>query len=482
MKKIGLIFVFAFSVCCLYAKSWTDHLKDYNAHHKKRDYAGGLQVMQRAIDDPEVRGKAHSVAHQFYIMCALPLRQYNVAVEKLEHYAVLPDKDLTREMQFRVDIANGLWSADRQLAIRVAFPFFAQKAPEGKPFVVEKKLIPFCKNMIFHLAGSGDKAGLEKLLSMKENLPPLFALELDLILDNGKSVSARKTELDALGVQKQYDLLCRVASALYQLKEEDAARAVLAESKKLEVPFVRNTYLMKGMMQAPGSWTIMDDWKGSGGATGFTEYSRQAQAALMLADVASDRSGIKNLKEDEKAAKLEAYRTGTTFHAVYDVNGVHFFVISPEKDLEQFVAKGTGAGMLECFIAPGEENVTYQQFLIYLPGGKVDCIPKNSILKTNRNMADYLKTETYCRDGKMGTYIFLPWEYFHDVLPFDTGKNWRFNVVRWTPAGGVSWGRRVHELGRMGNLVWGDFDEKLVNEIRRRLANRAIAKYQGVRD
>ena len=81
----------------------------------------------------------------------------------------------------------------------------------------------------------------------------------------------------------------------------------------------------------------------------------------------------------------------------------------------------------------------------------------------------------------MGVYVFIPWDYCHDDLPFDTGKNWRFNLIRWTPAGGISWGGRVHEPGRMGNLVWDKPAPELLQKIRSRLAVRAIAKYQRIK-
>lgn len=73
--------------------------------------------------------------------------------------------------------------------------------------------------------------------------------------------------------------------------------------------------------------------------------------------------------------------------------------------------------------------------------------------------------------------MFLPWTFFYDVLPFDTKSNWRFNVIRWTPAGGITWGGRVHELGRMGELVW-EKNPVLEQKIRGRIAEYAVAVYQ----
>ena len=88
-----------------------------------------------------------------------------------------------------------------------------------------------------------------------------------------------------------------------------------------------------------------------------------------------------------------------------------------------------------------------------------------------------MKSETLCRDGKMGTYVFLPWIFFYDVLPFDTNSSWRLGIIRWTPAGGITWGGRVHELGRMGELVWEKPDPVLERKIREKIAEHGIAKY-----
>ncbi len=233
--------------------------------------------------------------------------------------------------------------------------------------------------------------------------------------------------------------------------------------------FQRKRYPMKSVELAPpgaGGWIMSEAWT-KGGASDFTMYSRKEQEN-MINDAVLERQSLKN-------KKLAPYFESTRFNICYDTEGIHFFFVCGEAELEKYRTLNSGAGGLEIFISPGMEKKWYHQFYINLPSGEIKYY---FTIRSYRPISDYAKTETICRDGKIGSYLFLPWVYFYDILPFDTKENWRFNVIRWTPAGGITWSGRAHELARMGELVWDEKNPEMEKKIRARIAAYAVAKYQ----
>lgn len=218
---------------------------------------------------------------------------------------------------------------------------------------------------------------------------------------------------------------------------------------------------------------LSDAWN-RGGAGEFIPYNRAAQAEL-VADATAERLEAKN-------KNLDFYLKNTRFHWLCDTEGLHLFIVSGENELDKYRVLNSGAGALEIFISPGMERDNYYQFIIGPPGNRIDFYDKNSIHRSCRKISDRLKSETISRDNKMGTYVFIPWYFFYDRLPFDTGSNWRFNVIRWTPAGGISWGGRVHELGRMGELAWSESNPAVEQAVRERIAEYGIARYRKDRE
>ncbi|MDP6355907.1 MAG: hypothetical protein QF473_12430, partial [Planctomycetota bacterium] len=79
-------------------------------------------------------------------------------------------------------------------------------------------------------------------------------------------------------------------------------------------------------------------------------------------------------------------------------------------------------------------------------------------------------------------YIFIPWETLYDKLPFDTPSQWRFGFIRWSRAGGLTWGGKVHEIARWGLIEWEKPTEEQVTQIRRDIARKAWGKYKSIRD
>ncbi len=322
---------------------------------------------------------------------------------------------------------------------------------------------------------SKNKAALDAL-SLRQDLPEEMAFELALLQKLRTAKADQVAEMfnafprwKTIAPAVQLETLNRLATYLLLLNHDASAQKVLELAEKMKVPFQRKRIFMKSVEVAPpgaGGWIMSEAWQ-SGGAQDFTPYSRQAQANIVW-DAVIERQEIKN-------ANIAPYLNDTRFHFLYDEEGLHLFVVCGEKELEKYRLQNSGAGALEIFISPGMEKKWYHQFYIDLPSGEIKYF---FAIRSYRPISDYAKSETICRDGKMGTYLFIPWVYFYDVLPFETGENWRFNVVRWTPAGGITWSGRTHELTRMGELVWGEKNPALERKIRQRIADYAVAKYQ----
>ena len=498
--KLTLLAAAVLPAAVLSAAPWHTYIAKLNPLKRAKDYQGIIDLCEKALADKDVQGQGRTAAFQHVVGHAMKLKQYDYVLKMLDGVLGTPEDNPKIQYWTRLQLFDVYRGSKvrvinpRLIPIAMPIPECYHALPEQKGKAAEKTAAgyqKFCDNFIWGVAKFNDRKSMAELIRKKDLMPADSKLKLtllhEILFENKPAadvLAAHGDELKKFSIKEQYDLLCGTASCLLLMDDQNATEILLAESKKLEVPFKRNVYQMKGVQRAPvgsGGWIITDAWNKIG-ATNFTPYNYSAAAALLEADVASERAiDSKNLKAAEKAKILAEHMATTTFHFSYDVAGIHLFVVCPEKNLDQFEAKGGGAGSLEIFFAPGEEAVTYQQFIINLPTGKIDCYPKNSILRTNRNLADFIKTDTTCRDGKMGVYVFIPWDYCHDDLPFDTGKNWRFNLIRWTPAGGISWGGRVHEPGRMGNLVWDKPAPELLQKIRSRLAVRAIAKYQRIK-
>ncbi len=341
-----------------------------------------------------------------------------------------------------------------------------------------EKRLEFFRKLVWLGCKTENMQTLEKLAACK-TLPPEVGLELPLLFRLKKLDSAgirdelrRSEELPKLAPSARYAVLRGVANDLLLLNLSESARIVWEEAERLKSPFKRNTLEVAWVPEAPpdaGSFRFgpLGNRKG---ADAFIPYDLAAQAEL-TADATVERlaAGNKN---------LEFYLKHTSFLFLADPRGLYLYVRCEEPELEKCRAAGFGAGALEIFFSPGMETEDYYQMILNLPGGKVDFYPKGSFNRHYRKMEGAVDVRTVCVGKEMVTGVFIPWSFFYDVLPWNTGKNWRFNVIRWTPAGGITWGGRVHELGRMGELVWGKIPPEIVDQARKFLADQAAAKFE----
>jgi hypothetical protein len=206
--------------------------------------------------------------------------------------------------------------------------------------------------------------------------------------------------------------------------------------------------------------------------TRFLDYSKKDADALIY-DVNAKRNVLPG-----KAKDKEFYFNNTSFYMVYDKFGWHIFVLCGEKNLESKRIENKNLGALEMSFAPTPDNA-YTQWIISLNNGKVDYYSWNLPNRKFRLPENYVKTETVFYKDKIATYIFFPWEYLYDKLPFSSEKDWLFEIIRWSPAGGISWsGGKVHNTGKWGSITWQKPAGPVLADIKKALLVKAWAKYR----
>ena len=176
----------------------------------------------------------------------------------------------------------------------------------------------------------------------------------------------------------------------------------------------------------------------------FGPYDK-AHAERLVTDVSGDRGVQKGGGADKNR--------GTAFAMVYDARGWHIFVVSQEPDIEGIRNRGARAGALEMAFSPGSDGACYYQWIADLAGNTVSLYDWDSPHRHFRSLKGKLRCETVALGGAFGTYIFIPWEALYDKLPLAGGR-WPFSVIRWKTGGGVTWGGKVHEIGRWGLVAW----------------------------
>ena len=301
---------------------------------------------------------------------------------------------------------------------------------------------------------------------------------------SGIEMASRSAEdaLDALrsaGVtpEQKYAAYNEVAQAMTHLREYELVRAFIgladgavpARPKKS----VRCRYMRNPPLGAAG-WLLSDFIKDPANKeTRFHDYNQKA-ADRLFAETTAERSA------GNDDSKKRYFLDNTGFTMVYNETGWHIFVLCGDRDIQDKILDNEGAGALEMFYTPGLKGEGYRQWIIAQPSGKVDHYEWNSPHRRHRRLEGYFRSETVVSGESIGTYIFIPWEVTYDRLPF-AGQVWRFGCIRWSPAGGLTWGGKVHETGGWGQVEFDAPTPEQVQVIRKSIARKAYAKYRKMR-
>jgi hypothetical protein len=272
-----------------------------------------------------------------------------------------------------------------------------------------------------------------------------------------------------------YNALNGSAAAIRKINDGQVARQ-FSKFAQLLVKSPEKSYTCRFMDEAPlgaAGWLTSDiinkkEFK----EIRFIDYSKKDADALIY-DVNANRDVGSGMAKEKTF-----YFGNTAFYMVYDLRGWHIFVLCGERELEKKRINGGNLGALEMYFAPTPKH-SYTQWIIRQDTGEIDFYNWNSPGKSFRLPEKYAKTETVYYRDKIATYIFFPWELVYDKLPFDSEEKWIFEMIRWSPAGGISWsGGTVHNTGKWGEIKWQAPSEKQLIKIKKSLLIKAWAKYK----
>lgn len=276
-----------------------------------------------------------------------------------------------------------------------------------------------------------------------------------------------------LTVEKKLKAYQDAGRFFVRAQQYPVARQFVSLVDSLYRPDPRNSYACEYMAKAPtgvGAWMASDIIKDPRKREArFAPYDRKA-AELLINDVRAERTAAE--------ANTDAGKE-TAFFMAWDDAGWHIFVKSDDPDAEKVSAGLLGGGQLEMSFmhALGE---CYYQWLVNIPDGKLTVVDWNSPHRQWRSMEGFYRSETLPLDKGFGTYVFFPWELVYDRLPKD-GDAWPLGVIRWTRAGGVTWGGLVHETHKWGTVQWAGLTPERLTAIKRKVAMTALGNYRKAR-
>ncbi|MGB2822919.1 MAG: hypothetical protein WBF17_18190 [Phycisphaerae bacterium] len=237
----------------------------------------------------------------------------------------------------------------------------------------------------------------------------------------------------------------------------------------------RNVYRCRFLADPPlgaAGWalsTLLDDPKYR--EARFGPYSK-AHAEGLVTDVSGQRGAQQGGEGDDDRP--------TAFYMAYNARGWHMFVLSREPDIQAIGDRGDRAGTLEMAFSPGFEGACYYQWIANLAENDFHLYDWDSPHRNFRSLKGSLRCETIPLPGAFGTYVFIPWMSLYDKLPMDGGK-WPFSVIRWKKGGGVTWGGKVHEIGRWGLVEWDKPTPQQKLAIQTAIVKRAWGAYRKAR-
>lgn len=139
----------------------------------------------------------------------------------------------------------------------------------------------------------------------------------------------------------------------------------------------------------------------------------------------------------------------TSFYMVYREDGLYMFFQANEWEND---ANGNLKGSdFEFFVVPGEGDLPYHQMIVPTNGGPIQYYEWQTEYRDNRPLKGSARVNTGQIPTGWGTVVVIPWENVYDSLPLE-GGNWQFNLIRWSPSDGQTWGGHVHQPGKFNLL------------------------------
>lgn len=139
----------------------------------------------------------------------------------------------------------------------------------------------------------------------------------------------------------------------------------------------------------------------------------------------------------------------TSFYMVYREDGLYMFFQANE--WENDAGGNLKPSSFEFFVAPGEGDLPYHQMIVPTNGGLIEYYEWQTEYRDNRPLKGSVKVNTGQIPTGWGTVVVIPWENVYDHLPLN-GGDWQFNLIRWSPSDGQTWGGHVHQPGKFNLL------------------------------
>ncbi|MDF2670011.1 MAG: hypothetical protein K0R67_2317 [Paenibacillus sp.] len=140
----------------------------------------------------------------------------------------------------------------------------------------------------------------------------------------------------------------------------------------------------------------------------------------------------------------------SSFYMAYREDGLYMFFQANEWENDTSSGNLKGSDW-EFFIVPGEGDLPYHQMIVPTNGGPIQYYEYQTENRDNRPLKGSVKVNTGQIPTGWGTVVVIPWENVYDKLPLD-GGNWEFNLIRWSPTDGQTWGGHVHQPGKFNLL------------------------------
>ncbi|OGV48875.1 MAG: hypothetical protein A2X49_07045 [Lentisphaerae bacterium GWF2_52_8] len=204
------------------------------------------------------------------------------------------------------------------------------------------------------------------------------------------------------------------------------------------------------------------------------------------------------------AMSTENPRT-TAFIVLCNNGGIYCAIYAAEPELAKNADPAKlPNNSLEIFIGPGNDpRYPFHQFVI-------DLKTEKQVYHNNGNKITDHQFSTDKKEGKLKDYpwgpenrsyrrlegnitygvtnnregylvwFYIPWQIWYEHLPLDGGTDgkWGFNIIRWAPGGGQTWGGNVHQRSSFGKLTWPKFTQQQRDAIRSSLLNSAYENYK----
>lgn len=327
-------------------------------------------------------------------------------------------------------------------------------------------------DMLVCLALSGEKSELNRvaaeLTSEKSRVSASDKAAVTMFVQ-GKVIPAKHFQLDGMNYA---NAVGQAGKLFVQVGDNVKAEQFNAAYKKLFIPHEQNRLKIRYVKNAPcdvGSWLSSGLLDNKADRADVKHKIFEDAAAFLVTDV---MASTRKVGDSKVQADKETY-----FYVCYDEYGLHLFFVGVDSKVKDVLAGRLGGSGYEMYLAVGEHAPSYQ-WLFEQPKDKLEIPPWNSPHEYYRRLENYVTISSQPVENGFATAMNFPWELAYDRLP-KNGDAWPFEIIRWTRAGGVTWGGdTVWDIGHWGRLEFSGLTSEVLTEIRRIIIYKAYARYQ----